>query len=155
MLYTVNDDTNLFNDYFNLNNDYNMMYNNQNNMMNYNNSNNVLSPKQGLTLGNLYKDEYVGYKNYRPRELNATTEQGRELLKIRELCFAIIDLNLKLDIEPNNRELFRLYKSYNEELNERTKKYSEKYGAINQSYDSNEKYTWVDNPWPWEVDANV
>ena len=142
MLFTVNDNS-VLNDYFNLSN--------QNN----NNFNNVLSPKEGLILGNLYVDEYDPYKNYRPREIKATSMQGKELLKIRELSFAVIDLNLKLDIEPNNKELFRLFKLYNEELNDRIKDYSDKYMPLELCETNGESFDWINNPWPWEGDKNV
>ena len=36
--------------------------------------NNLLEPKEGLILGNMFFDMYEPYKNYKPRELVATTE---------------------------------------------------------------------------------
>jgi len=138
MLFTVNDDS-LFNDFFNISNDYN----------------NVLDPKEGLTLGNMFKDEYIPYKNYKPRLLSSNNERDRELLLIRQLCFAVIDLNLKLDTDPNNRDLFNLFKKYNKELNERIENYSLKYNVLDLNYDTKDKYTWYQNPWPWEESKYV
>ena len=63
----------------------------------------VLNPDEGLVLGNLFLDEYVPYKNYKPYKIKPTCEKDAMLLKIREYCFAIDDLNLKLDLH-----LFRL-----------------------------------------------
>jgi len=116
---------------------------------------NVLSPKEGLTLGNLYANEYDQYKNYRPVQLRATNEQERELLKIRELAFAVNDLSLSLDVDPKNGELFRLFKMYATELTERVKRYSEKYEPLEVCYDLGSEYSWYKNPWPWEVDKYV
>ena len=70
----------------------------------------ILSPKEGLILGNMFSDEYEPYKNYRPSEIKINSEKERELLKIRELSFAVNDLNLKLDLEPNNDKLYKLFK---------------------------------------------
>ena len=152
MLFTVNDDTNLFNDYFNIGND----SNNLNNSNNYPNStSDILTPKQGLNLGNLFASEYDRYKNYRPRELRANSEKESDLLEIRELAFAINDLNLKLDIEPNNMEYFNLFKEYAKELDERVRKYSSKYDVLELCYDLKNRYTWYQSPWQWEVSANV
>ena len=47
--------------------------------------NNLLEPKEGLILGNMFFDMYEPYKNYKPRELVATTEKEKLMLKIREL----------------------------------------------------------------------
>ena len=92
MLFTVNDDTNLFNDYFNVGND---GMNGANNFNKPTSISEILTPKQGLNLGNLFASEYDRYKDYRPRELRARSEKERALLEIRELSFAVNDLNLK------------------------------------------------------------
>ena len=151
MLFTVDSDE-LFNDYFNLGN-------NNNNYQNGNNGNNItddiLTPKQGLNLGNMFASEYDQYKNYKPNELRASSEQDRDLLKIRELSFAVNDLNLKLDVDPTNQEYYRLFKMYMEELNDRIKKYSEKYEPLELCFDLGNEYSWYKNPWPWEVDKYV
>ena len=64
----------------------------------------------------MFLDEYVPYKNYKPYKIKPTCEKDAMLLKIREYCFAIDDLNLKLDLEPNNKKLYDLFKVYNERL---------------------------------------
>lgn len=126
-------------DYFNLTND----------------RNNVLSPKEGLTIGNMFYDEYEPYKNYKPSEIKVYSDKERELLKIRQLCFAVNDLNLALDLDPKNEKLFRLFKNYNEELNKLTKLYNDKYDVLNLCDDVKNSYTWYKSPWPWEGDKYV
>lgn len=138
MLFTMNNDD-MLKEYYNLNKS----------------KSDVLSPKEGLILGNMFLNEYDEYKNYKPSELIARTEQEKELLKIRELSFAVNDLNLKLDVEPNNFEYYKLFKLYADKLNEYLKKYSEKYDVLELNYDVNGKYTWLSNPWPWEGNKNV
>lgn len=140
MLFTVNNE-NILDDYFNMNNMPNMPR--------------VLNPKEGLKLGNLYIDEYDQYKNYNPKSLQASNLRESQLLKIRELTFAVIDLNLKLDLEPNNRELYNLFKTYNEELNNLIMDYSNKYSPLELCYDTGNSYDWYKNPWPWEEEQNV
>ena len=34
----------------------------------------ILSPKEGLILGNMFSDEYEPYKNYRPSEIKINSE---------------------------------------------------------------------------------
>lgn len=113
---------------------------------------NVLNPKEGLTLGNLFLEEYIPYKNYKPYKLSATNEKEKLLLKIREYCFAVDDLNLKLDLEPNNQKLFELFKAYNEKLKTLIKEYENKYEILTLNDDIKDKYTWYTGKWPWEGD---
>ena len=74
--------------------------------------NNLLEPKEGLILGNMFFDMYEPYKNYKPRELVATTEKEKLMLKIRELSHAVADLNLYLDLCPDDRDVYELFKKY-------------------------------------------
>ena len=146
MLFNINDDSALFNDYFNVGN---------NNYQNPTNISDVLTPKQGLNLGNMFASEYDRYKDYRPRELKATNSKEKDLLEIRELAFAVNDLNLKLDVEPDNLEYFSLFKEYARELDERVREYSNNYDALEVCLDLKNNFSWYKNPWPWEVDKNV
>lgn len=115
----------------------------------------VLAPKEGLILGNMFYETYDQYKNYKPREIVAKTEQDKLLLKIRELSFAVNDLNLYLDINPSDYEIYYLFKIYAEELNHCTKKYSEEYEVLELNNDIKDKYTWYKGPWPWEGNKYV
>ena len=141
MLFTVNEDDNFMaNKFFNIGNDYDSP----------SNTSDILTPKQGLNLGNLFASEYDRYKDYRPRELKANGEKEAMMLEIEELSFAINDLNLKLDVDPDNMEYFNLFKIYAKRLDSLIKEYSSKYDALEVCLDLNNRYTWLANPWPWE-----
>lgn len=117
--------------------------------------NSILSPKEGLTIGNLFYNSYIPYKNYKPRELVARNEREQLLLKIQELCFAAGDLNLHLDLHPNDQQLFQLFRKHTMEANRLTDLYAEKYGPLELNQDIGANYSWYKNPWPWEVSDNV
>lgn len=110
----------------------------------------VNGPKEGLILGNMFNDEYEPYKNYKPCEIRVNNEKERDLLRIRELSFAVNDLNLKLDLEPNNDKLYKLFKMYASELEMSISKYNKKYNSLEVSDDIKDNYTWYKGPWPWE-----
>lgn len=110
----------------------------------------LMDPSVALALGNLYKDEYVPYKNYVQKRLIGKNEQDSMLLKIQELDFAINDLELKLDINPTNMELYELFKKYALNLEKLCNEYSKKYEVLELIKCVNGKYSWVDNPWPWD-----
>lgn len=142
MLFTTYDDDNeMANEYFNIGND-------------YMSTSDVLSPEQGFNLGNMFASEYDRYKDYKPRELRANSEKEMMMLEISRLSFAINDLNLKLDVDPDNMELFNLFKGYAKRLDELVREYSNKYEALELCLDLKGKYGWLFN-WPWEGDRYV
>ncbi|MDD4187904.1 MAG: spore coat protein CotJB [Bacilli bacterium] len=111
----------------------------------------ILNPKEGLNIGNLFYDSYIPYKNYKPRELVAKNEKEHFMLKIQELCFAQNDLNLYLDLYPNDQEMFNLFRQYTLESEKLSRIYAEKYGPLELNQDTGSEYMWYQNPWPWEV----
>lgn len=115
----------------------------------------ILNPKEGLILGNMFIETYKPYKNYKPCEYTACTEQEKLMLRIQELSFALNDLNLYLDINPNDTDCFNLFKTYAQELNRCKEKYENEYNVINLNDDVNNCYSWYKNPWPWEGKQNV
>ncbi len=133
MLYNLGTED-LFKNYFNLNE----------------NRNNILNPKEGLILGNMFFDMYIPYKNYKPRELVAKNEKDKMMLRIRELSQAVNDLNLYLDLNPDDKEVYALFKKYVKELNECVSAYSAKYEPLELCKDTGDKYSWVSGTWPWE-----
>lgn len=132
MLFNLENDD-FFNEYFNLDRE-------------------VSTPEEGLIMGNMFIDEYIPYKNYKPYKVKPKTEEEALLMKIREFCFAVDDLNLKLDLDPNNKKLFNLFKTYNEKLKMLTKEYEEKYQVLTLDCDNKDRYTWFTGKWPWEGD---
>lgn len=110
----------------------------------------VVDPKVGLSLGNMYKDEYKPYKNYMQKRITVNNERDKMLLKIQELDFALNDLNLKLDVNPNDKELYNLFRNYAIELKNLCEKYSKEVEVLELIKDVNGKYTWIDEPWPWD-----
>ena len=108
----------------------------------------------GFARGNMFKDEYIPYKNYNPGVLNATSEKMQLILDILELCFKKVDLNLFLDLEPDNEEIMNEFKSCVEELCEKEAEYVKKYGPIEVIDSNGDNFSWVSDPWPWQVGGN-
>ena len=78
------------------------------------NSSKLVDCKIGYARGNMFKDEYVPYKNYKAREVMPETEEEAILLKINESEFALNDISLYLDLHPND---YDMYKKFREEVN--------------------------------------
>ena len=106
--------------------------------------------EKGFYLGNIFTDSYDGYKNYKSKRINAYSEQQKLLLRIYELDFILNDLNLYLDIKPNDTRMFEIFKKCSLELDVLKKKYYEKYEVLELCKDTKDRYTWISNPWPWD-----
>lgn len=117
-----------------------------------NKDNNILDPYQGFIRGNLFGNLYDPYKNYKPAEVNPTTEREALLEQWQQYNFALTDLNLYLDVYPNNREALNLYNKYLEIIKQITDKYELIYGPINldSNYVGDNNWKWINGPWPWE-----
>lgn len=115
---------------------------------------NILNSEEGFTIGNMFKNEYEPYKNYKPGVLKTNSEKLAELYKIMELSFAINDLNLYLDLNPQDEKVFNLLKSYLEKLCEYEKKYVKKYGPLEIAENTSYENEWIKNPWPWDKEGS-
>lgn len=148
VLFEINSANSNFDDisfeYFNLPKNYMNEYQDMNRPSNLN------DPQTGLMLGNTYKDEYRPYKNYKEKRIVPANEREKMLLKIQELDFAINDLALKLDVNPNDQELYNMFKDYALELKKWCDKYSQEFEVLELIKDVKGRYTWIKNPWPWD-----
>lgn len=106
----------------------------------------------GYIYGNIFKDEYIPYKDYKVYRLNPRSEEENLRLKIMEHSFKISDLNLYLDLHPNDMDVYNYFKKEKKELDNYIDEYENKYGSIclNGKMD---KYNWINDPWPWEDKA--
>jgi len=78
-----------------------------------------------------------------------------ELLKrIQIYEFALVDINLYLNTHPTDREALDYYHYHHELLERTTREYNESYGPLTPgSVLSTNKWTWIEHPWPWEMEA--
>ena len=126
-----------------------------NNLRNYQNNyqnDNLFNPYEGLIRGNLFKNIYDSYKNQKPYAIKPINNQAKMLTDIDSLEFALIDLNLYLDIYPDDKAAIELFNKYRNEQNELLHIYQNEYGPILLNSDSlnNMPWMWNNKPWPWE-----
>ena len=81
-------------------------------------------------------------------------ESQNLLIKIRKYEFALYELNLYLDTHPNCKDALDLYGKYKKLMTEAEKEYISKFGSIPttavKSYAGQDRWQWIDGPWPWE-----
>lgn len=118
----------------------------------YKKENQLYDPYNGLIRGNLFKNLYAPYKNKEPYEIKPVNEQARMLTNIDTLCFSMIDLNLYLDVYPDDKEKLNLFNQYRSKYLSFLDDYESKYGPITLNSNSLMSYpwSWDDMPWPWD-----
>ena len=133
MNYDFYDDMSMINGY---------MMNNQSNIE-------LCNPYEGFLKGNAFRNEYVPYKDYKVMKVNINSEKEEMLFNIMEYSFMMHDLNLYLDVHPNDKLALNKFNEYRNKANELIRKYEREYGpfVVSES-DTNETFNWVVK-WPW------
>jgi len=127
---------------------YDYLYRNNMNM----NNQNLFNPTEGFIKGNMFSNLYSEYKNYKPQMLNPKSEQERMLYELDSISFAAHELNLYLDMHPEDQSMVTLFNDYRRKLEELTKNYESMYGplTVNSNEMENKTFSWVNTSWPWE-----
>ncbi len=105
--------------------------------------------EDGFMYGNMFRNEYDSYKNYRVAKLDSNTEIGKLLLKIYQYDFALNDLSLYLDLHPEDMDVYKIFKKYTDELREYVSLYEKKNGPMELDESNYNNYLWYEGPWPF------
>lgn len=122
---------------------------NYSNNLKENKLSNVLNPEEGFLRGNMYRDEFKPYKNYTYRKIEPLSKRDQLLFEIMKYDFAINDLNLVLDLNPNDEKLLELFKKYVALLCEKELEYVKLYGPLQVEEAEGNTFDWIKEPWPW------
>ena len=129
-------------------------YNNMNINMNanMNTQKELYEPYQGFIRGNLFPNLYDPYKIARPFEVEPMNDQAELLTYIDSLTFAAHELNLYLDVYPNDQQMIQKFNQYRMEANRAIEQYENSYGPLLVNSDATNvtPWAWDNRPWPWE-----
>lgn len=115
----------------------------------------LVSSELGYLRGNMFLREYVPYKNYQVRKLEAKTNEEALLLKLSQMEFALNDLSLYLDLHPNDTAVFNKFREYTNEYKRYLNEFEKTYRPLCLSSINKDSYEYYKNPWPWDNDAGV
>ena len=93
------------------------------------------TPSNGFMKGNLFKNLYIPYKNYKPKNLEFKDQKSRMLKDILEAGFAMHEVNLYLDLHPDDTSMIELFNDYRRKMLELTEEYESLYGPLNLTSD--------------------
>lgn len=110
---------------------------------------NILDSKEGFLRGNMYSNEYKPYNNLTYLNLKPKNDEEALLFNIMADSFAINDLNLYLDLHSDDKNALTYFNKLVREEKELKEKYEKMYGPLEVCSIYGNKFTWIDNPWPW------
>lgn len=108
----------------------------------------IINPTEAFNRGNLFNNYFWPYKYV--ANVEPTNERQSLMNKIQMYSFSAHELNLYLDVYPNDMQAVGLYNQYSQEANRYSKEYELKYGAITLNSDEKYPWQWINSPWPWE-----
>ena len=75
------------------------------------------------------------------------------LRKVQEADFVLYDVSLFLDSHPNNRMALDFFKDAQAYYTEVVSDYEMEFGPlVAYDVDTDRGWTWVQGPWPWEME---
>ena len=116
----------------------------------FNRDEKLYSYEEGFNKGNLFPKLYSKYKNY-VYNLKVSSDKDKLLLQIQAHSFALKDLNLYLDTNPEDKQMLMEFNKVNRKLEDLKGEYERKYGplCVNSNI-STKQWSWNNNPWPWD-----
>ena len=151
----INWEDEMNNNFYTIPNDWYNEFNNNfinNNMPNEMN-NNLADPKNGFLRGNMFNNLYDPYKNYKYRELKPSNKREEMLYNILMYNFALIELQLYLDVNPMDSNMVNLYNKYKMDEKKICEEYEKEFGPLTMKglNTGSDRWNWINSPWPWEV----
>ncbi|MGN1338192.1 MAG: spore coat protein CotJB [Candidatus Coprovivens sp.] len=112
-------------------------------------NNDLYDLSNSFMLGNSFKNEYKGYKNYKPSKIIVNNDKDSIMLKIYELDFILNDLSLYLDLHPDDEELYKKFKEYNKSFKDYINIFESRYGPLELSNTDFKEYMWSKSNFPF------
>lgn len=109
------------------------------------------TPEEAFSKGNLIKSQYDPYRSYQPSMPMGKDEKENLLLLMMVYSGILHDLELLLDVNPEDKTAMNLFKTYKGKYLEVEKTYLEKYAPLcpMHSYEKNGAFAYVKTASPW------
>lgn len=117
------------------------------------NNRDFLSAKDGFLKGNMFKDEYIPYKNLSYINIHPKNDREAKLYNVMCYSFAITDMNLYLDVHPEDMRALSYLKELIKEEEKVKKEYVMNYGPLDICDTKTDKFEWINSPWPWDKEG--
>ena len=114
------------------------------------NTDNSYHSETALARGTLFPGLDLPYRGM----VNEAIDSPTPLQELMAVGFAVHELGLYLDTHADDQEAAALFNKYNKLYNEGVMEYERMYGPLQMTSSNGESFEWVNDPWPWDLDAN-
>lgn len=80
------------------------------------------------------------------------SERERLMRKINANKFTMWELHIYLDTHPGDCDAAARLEKCRKETDALTAKYEAAYGPIHENTNTTNRWAWISEPWPWELD---
>lgn len=117
----------------------------------------LFTPTVGFDNGNLFSNLYNQYKDFKPASVTADNEREAMMRELSRMAFAAHELNLYLDLHPDDTSMIALFNDYREKAVHLMKEYDRRFGPLSISSNNLNQtpFMWQKDAWPWEVMPDV
>lgn len=82
-------------------------------------------------------------------------EQMILLKELMEVEFVVLETALYLNTHPSDERALRLHNTYSQKHDELQSLYQAKYGPLKNTEMSGCPWSYINDPWPWEINFNM
>ena len=104
---------------------------------------------QALARGTLFPGLDLPYLGM----VNQNMDLSTPMKELMALGFVVHELGLYLDTHRNDTEAEAMFCRYNKLYSEGTAEYERRYGPLQMTGSGCPSFDWVDDPWPWDIEA--
>lgn len=79
------------------------------------------------------------------------SDREKLLKSIAAEDFAVIELHMFMNSNPNNKEAARMLKEHDLKSKALRKQFEEMYGPLKSNQIEANRWAWISDPWPWDV----
>ena len=106
--------------------------------------------RAGNVRGTLFPGLYLPFMDMiKKNELPVTP-----LTELQTLCFALQEMALYLDTHRDDKEALEVFKVFQRLYAQAKEQYEKECGPLTHASKMDDRYTWLDDPWPWEYAKN-
>lgn len=115
------------------------------------NSSRFYDIKEGFESGNILKNEYLPYRDFKIPVIKASNDKEAKMIEVMSLYNYLHDLNLLLDVFPTDKEALSLFNNVLEKYKTVREEYINKFGPLTIEDVRTDKgtfpYVLVPSPW--------
>ena len=107
-------------------------------------------PRTAIVRGTLFPGLDLPFMNMvNHNELSMTP-----LTELQTMGFALQELALYLDTHRDDKEAFEVFQTFQKLYKKGREKYEKECGPLTHTSDMGDRYSWLNDPWPWEYAGN-